>query len=93
MTSSFVKVVFADTQGSRLFFSGSRECAYSNAHTVSCEKRIYDINTGVYFYLEKIFHSLESDSARNNIHPNNKLKPEIANKNTGKITCRDSQPC
>ena len=26
---------------------------------------------------------LESDSARNNIHPNNKQKPEITNKNTG----------
>jgi len=47
MTSSFVKVVFADLQGFRLFFSSSRECAYSNAHTVSCEKIIYDINTGV----------------------------------------------
>jgi len=31
--------VFADSQGSHLFFSGSRECAYSNAHTVSCEEK------------------------------------------------------
>jgi len=43
--------VFAYSRGSRLFFSGSRDCAYSsNAHTVSCEKRIYDMNTRVYFY-------------------------------------------
>jgi len=27
---------------------------------------------------------LKSDSARNNIHPNNTQKPEITNKNTGK---------
>jgi len=33
---------------------------------------------------KKYFHKLESDSARNNIHPNNKQKPEITNKNTGK---------
>jgi len=26
------------------------------------------------------FHRLESDSARNNIHPNNKQKPKITNK-------------
>jgi len=38
------------------------------------------MNTREYFYLEKIFHRLESDSARNNIHPNNKQKPEITNK-------------
>jgi len=29
---------------------------------------------------------LESDSAINNIHPNNKQTPEITNKNTGKRT-------
>ena len=34
---------------------------------------------------------LESDSARNNIHPNNKQKPKITNKNTGKITCQYGQ--
>jgi len=33
---------------------------------------------------KKYFHRLESDSARNNIHPNIKQKPEITNKNTGK---------
>jgi len=65
-------------------FSGSRECAYSNAHTVSCEKRIYDINAGVHFYQEKMFHRLESDSARNNIQPNNKQKPEIIKKHREK---------
>jgi len=48
---------------------------------------IYDMNTRVYFYIEKIFHRLESDSARNNIHSNNKQKPEITNKITGKGTC------
>jgi len=46
----------------------------------------------VYSYKKKIFHSLESDSARNNIHPNNKQKPEITNKNNGKITCQYGQP-
>jgi len=29
--------------------------------------------------------------ARNNIHPNNKQKPEITNKNTMKRTCQYSQ--
>jgi len=42
----------------------------------------------VYFYYEKIFHRLESDSTRNNIHLNNKQEPEITNKNTGKRTCQ-----
>jgi len=54
---------------------------------------MYDINARVYFFnKEKIFHRLESDSARNNIHPNNKQKPEITNKNTGKIICQYNQP-
>ena len=35
---------------------------------------------------------LESDSARSNIHPNNKQLPEIANKNTGKIRCQYGRP-
>jgi len=39
-----------------------------------------------------MFHRLESDSARNNIHSNNKQKPEITNKNTRKITCQYGQP-
>jgi len=34
------------------------------------------------------FHRLESDSARNNILPNSKQKPEITNKNPGKMTCQ-----
>ena len=34
---------------------------------------------------------LESDSARNNIQQNNKQKPEITNKNTGKRTNQNSQ--
>ena len=34
---------------------------------------------------------LESDSARNNIHLNNKQKPKITNKNTGKLTCQYGQ--
>jgi len=50
------------------------------------------MNARVYFCKEKIFHKLKSDSASNNIHPNNKLKPEITNKNTRKITCQYSQP-
>jgi len=41
---------------------------------------------------KKIFHRLESDLARNNIHPNNKQKPEIIDKNTGKITYQYGQP-
>ena len=39
------------------------------------------------FLLRKNISTLESDSARNSIHPNNKQKPKITNKNTGKITC------
>jgi len=35
-------------------------------------------------FTKKLFHRLESDSARNNIHSNNKQKAEITNKNTGK---------
>jgi len=34
-----------------------------------------------------MFHRLEDDSARNNIHANNKQKLEITNRNTGKRTC------
>jgi len=67
-------------------------CLLKCTFTVSCDKRIYDMNAGVYFYLEKIFHRLGSDSARNDIHPNNKQKPQIANKNTGKIICQYAQP-
>jgi len=54
--------------------------------------RTTDINTRVYSYQEKVFHRLESDSARNNIHPNNKQKPEITKKNTGKVICEYGQP-
>jgi len=61
-------------------------------HIQLVARREYDVNTGVYFYLEKIFHRLESDSTRNNIHPNNKHKPEITNKHTGKRTCQYGQP-
>jgi len=35
---------------------------------------------------------IESESTRNNIHPNNKQKPEITGKNTIKITCQYDQP-
>jgi len=35
---------------------------------------------------------LESDSARNNMQLDNKQKPKITNKNTGKITCQYGQP-
>jgi len=45
----------------------------------------------VNFYQEKIFHRLESDSARNNIYPNNKQKPEITNKNIGERTYQQSR--
>ena len=40
---------------------------------------------------KEYFHRLKSDSATNNIHPNNRQKPEITNKNTGKITCKYGQ--
>ena len=41
------KHVFADSQNKRFpfVFSDNRECGYSNAHTVSCDKRVYDIDT------------------------------------------------
>jgi len=48
--------------------------------------------TRVILTKKKYFHRLESDSARNSIHPNIKHKPEIANKNTRKITCQYGQP-
>jgi len=65
----------------------------STAHAVSCEKRVYDINTTtVYFFQKKYIHRLESVSARNNIHLSNKQKPEITNKNIGKIACQYDQP-
>jgi len=74
--------VFVDSQGTRLFFSCSQDSAYSNSHTVSCEKIICDMNTRVYFYYEKKFHRLSGDSARNNIDPNNKhrltIRPVLA---------------
>jgi len=37
--------VFADSQGTRLFFQVTVENVLTHAHTVSCEKRIYNINT------------------------------------------------
>jgi len=43
-------------------------------------------------FTRKNMSQLESDSARSNIHPNNKQKPEITNKNTGKRTCKYGQP-
>jgi len=55
MASSFVKIVFADSQRSCLFFSGRRECAYSTAHTISCEKRVYDIHWSVFFLRKNYF--------------------------------------
>jgi len=77
MTSTFAKVMFSLIRKVPVCFFRSRKCAYSNAHTI----------TGLAArskYYEKIFHRLESDLARNNIHPNNKQQPEITNKNTGK---------
>jgi len=50
MTSSFVKVMFSLISKVPVCFSGSRECAYSNLHTVSSEKAICDMDTRVYFY-------------------------------------------
>jgi len=44
-------------------FSGSRECAYSTANTVSCETRVYDINTRGYSYQKKI-HRLDCQRVR-----------------------------
>jgi len=55
MMSSFVKIMFSLIRNVLLSFSGSRRCAYaySTAHTVNCEKRVYDINTTVYSYFTK----------------------------------------
>jgi len=58
----------------------------SAAHRVGCEKRAYYINTTVYLIKKKYLHRLESDSARNNIHPNNKHKSDITKESTRKIT-------
>jgi len=46
----------------------------------------------VYFYKEKILYRLESDSARNNIHQNNKQIPYITNENTKNRTCQHGLP-
>jgi len=46
----------------------------------------------VYLAKKKYFHKLESDTARNHIHPNKNQEPEITNKNTGKSTCQYGQP-
>jgi len=43
------------------------------------------MNSSVYLTKKKYFHRLESDSARNNIYPNNKQKPEITNKTREKL--------
>jgi len=40
MTPSFVKVMFSLIRKVPVCFSGSRECAYSNAHTVSYDIRL-----------------------------------------------------
>jgi len=76
--------VFADSQGSCLFFPGV-ENVLTQIHIQLVARRDY-MNASLSF-LKKIFHTLESDSTRNNIHPNNKQKPEIANKNNGKRIC------
>ena len=57
---------------------------YSTAYTVSCEKRVYVQTLQCILTKKKYFHRLESDLTRNNIHPNNKRKPKIANKNAEK---------
>jgi len=49
MTSSFVVVVFADSQGSRLFFPVV-ENVLIQMHIQLVARREYDVNTGVYFY-------------------------------------------
>ena len=46
----------------------------------------------VFLLRKKYFHRLENDLTRNIIHPNNKRKPKIANKNAGKVTCQYGQP-
>ena len=42
----------------------------------------------MYLTKKKYIHRLESNSERNNIHPNNKQKTEITNENIWKITCQ-----
>jgi len=56
-------------------------------------RREFMIQTLQYILNKKrYFHRLESDLARNNIHFNNKRKPELTNKNTGKTTFKYRQP-
>jgi len=50
MTSSFVKVMFSLISKVPVSFSGSRESAYSNSHTVISDKGICDMDISVYFY-------------------------------------------
>jgi len=77
MTSSFVKVMLSLIHNVLVcFFRLSRMCLINWTYSLLREGT-FVINTEVYSYWEKIFHKLESDSARNNIHPNNKQKPEI----------------
>jgi len=79
--------VFADSQGPRLFFPVV-ENVLTQMHIQLAARSTYRS----VFLLKKIFHRLENDSAGNNIHPNNKQKPEITNKNIGKRTCQYGQP-
>jgi len=48
MTSSFVKILFSLISNILVCFFRWSRMSYSIAHTASCEKRVYDINTRVY---------------------------------------------
>jgi len=62
-------------------------------YTQLAARRVYDINKHyTVLLLRKTFpHTVEWLGKKNNIHPNNKQKPKIANKNTGKIACQYGQ--
>jgi len=54
-------------------------------------KRLKSTVLGCIFTRKKYF-TYYTVTARNSIHPNNKQKPEITNKNTGKRTSQYDQP-
>jgi len=78
--------VFADSQGSRLLFLVV-ENMLNQQHIQSAARRenLWYKDQSV-FLLRKSTSRLECGSARNNIHPNNKQKLEVRNKNAKKIT-------
>jgi len=78
MTSYFVKnYVFADLQRSPLLFPVVENVLAQLYMQIAARREFKHWSV---FLLLKTFNRLETDSARNNIHPNNKQKPEIQKK-------------